>query len=209
MTLYARSDIMSVSIPVTSGGCGDSHSRPVVQGAPVKVWGLDCPPCESYLRGDRRHRILKTTPGDPKLGIPASQERVADIDPQWGTTPDTIPMTPDEKRTKHVIEERGEQQLRAFESLANLRKAGLDLSDRPDVLYFLQEKGVPADILTQLGKKAEPEKEISVREAVDAIPLDMFDAATLKRLCKERSLPADGNKQALIARLEAARARAS
>ena len=78
MSLYARSDLMSVSVPATSGGCGNSHSRPVSQGKPAKEWRLDCPPCEGYLKGDRKPKILKTTPGDPKAGIPSRQERVPD-----------------------------------------------------------------------------------------------------------------------------------
>src|ERR1700690_444615 len=98
MSLFARSDLMSVSIPVTSGGCGASHSRPVRNGTPAQEWMLDCPDCESYLRGDGKSRILRVTPGDPKSGIPAKQERVADCDPHWSSTADSVPLTPDEQR---------------------------------------------------------------------------------------------------------------
>lgn len=53
MTVYARSDIASVFIPAEGfGGCGVRHGRPVHEGAPVKVWQLDCLACENQLRRD-------------------------------------------------------------------------------------------------------------------------------------------------------------
>ena len=69
MVLFARSDVMSVSVPVGSGGCGrpGGHSRPVIKGAPAKTFKLDCPPCESFLKGDRKQKILKYHI-DPKTG---------------------------------------------------------------------------------------------------------------------------------------------
>jgi hypothetical protein len=51
MTLYARSDLAYVVVPTTSGGCGEPHRPPTVNGAPVKPWKLDCTSqCEDYLR---------------------------------------------------------------------------------------------------------------------------------------------------------------
>lgn len=139
MTLYARNDLQFVTIPPGSGGCGDSHSRPVRNGAPDKIWKLDCPSCESYLKGDRKPRILKTTPANKEAGIAAKQERLADCDPMWSSTPESIPLSPDEARTKHVKIEKGEQQLRALESLIALKAGGVDIMSRPEVLYYLQE----------------------------------------------------------------------
>src|SRR5580698_6953669 len=63
MTLYARSDLMSVSVPVASGGCGGTHSRPVRDGAPARDFRLDCPGCETFLKGGGR-TVLTTVPGD-------------------------------------------------------------------------------------------------------------------------------------------------
>ena len=238
MALFARSDLMSVSIPVTSGGCGATHSRPVTRGAPARIWKLECPPCEGYLRGDGRPKILKTTPGDPKLGIPAQQERVADGNPQWSSTPDTVPLTPDEAKTKHVILERGEQQLRALESLRSLKDAGVDLTDRPDVLYFLRERGIPLDVLTatagqascrnghgnvpsakfcaecgvSLAEKQEPHwDDLSDNELLARHPdtYETFHVNTLKKLCRQEGLPDKGTKQVLVSRLQAARKRAA
>jgi hypothetical protein len=225
--LFARSDLMSVSIPVTSGGCGSSHSRPVRNGKPEKDWELNCNDCESYLKGARKPRILKTTPGDPKLGIPAKQERVADCDPHWSSTPDSVPMTPDEAQHKHLKIERGEQQLRALESLATLAKAGINYRDRPDVLYFLREQHLPEDMLqgsvlcsnghdnapgakfcSECAVSMNGQKEIeSVPEPVTEIPLDMLHIATLRKKCRESGLPDKGKKEEMITRLQAARSR--
>ena len=104
--LYARSDVMSIAIPAAHGGCGGQHSRPVVKGAPAKTWGLDCPRCESNLRGDGRPRKL-VYETDPKTGQPVRQQRVPDASPMWSSTPETAPLTPDEERTNTVRSERG------------------------------------------------------------------------------------------------------
>ena len=92
MTLYARSDVMSVSIPVSSGGCGQSHSRPVHQGAPARDFRLDCPGCENFLKGGGR-QVLHITQGSKELGIATHQEWVADCDPQ-GLLPLRLSLTP-------------------------------------------------------------------------------------------------------------------
>ena len=67
MTVYARSDVCSIAIPVSSGGCGEQHMRTVIRGVPDKTFALDCPPCESYLRGDSRPKKL-VYETDPKTG---------------------------------------------------------------------------------------------------------------------------------------------
>jgi hypothetical protein len=51
-----------------------------VQGAPVKVWGLTCPPCEDFLRHD----------------------------PHWSATISKIPQTYDEKIALEDFQERGQ-----------------------------------------------------------------------------------------------------
>jgi hypothetical protein len=79
MTIYARSDVMSVALSAAHGGCGAAHSRPVTHGAPAKVWALDCPPCENHLRSD----------------------------PLWAVMPADLPETPDEVRVREDQEKRG------------------------------------------------------------------------------------------------------
>jgi SAP domain-containing protein len=129
MTLYARSDLMSVSIPPTSGGCGDSHSRPVKAGVPAKTWGLDCPLCESVLRGDHKAKVINVLPGDKDRGIPNRLVHVPDSDPHWSNTPEGIPPTPDEQHVNKIRAERGSEQLQQLQALAMLRGAGFELPE--------------------------------------------------------------------------------
>jgi hypothetical protein len=84
MTVYARSDVAAVSISTEHGGCGESHSRPVIEGAPAKVWALTCHGgCEDHLRGD----------------------------PLWAGSIHTIPETPDETAIRLDVEKRGQAEL--------------------------------------------------------------------------------------------------
>jgi hypothetical protein len=216
MSLYARSDLMSVAVPATSGGCGQSHIRPVRNGAPEKEWELTCTPCETYLRGDRKPKILKTTPGDPKLGIPAKQERVADCDPHWSATPESVPLTPDETRTNSVRTERATSQIQMIQALAALRSAGVDV---PFETQWLMERELPSHLVkgsalcssghdniagakfcAECGISMSRQKEIEATP--DDIPLDMLHIATLRKKCREAGLPDKGKKGELIAQLE-------
>lgn len=220
MALYARSDLMSVSIPASSGGCGGSHSRPVHKGAPAREWQLDCPTCESYLKGDRKRKILKTTPGDPKLGIPAKQERVADKDPHWSSTSESIPLTPDEQQTNSTRTERANHQIQMIQALAALRAAGTDI---PFETAWLMERELPSSFVkgtvlcpngheNTAGGKFCSECKISMteqkeidppEEEITEIPLDKLHVATLRKKCKERGLSDKGGKTEMIERLEA------
>ena len=221
MTLYARSDVAGITIPSTIGGCGEFHGRPVIKGAPAREFRLDCPPCEAHLRGDRKQKKL-VYQTDPKTGQVLRQERVADADPMWSSTPDTVPMTPDQERTHHVRIERGEQQLRALESIATLAKAGIDFRTRPDVLFFLRENQLPEDVLqgTVLCADSHPNlpgtkfcsecgMSMAARGAIAAaeepeVDLGRLHVATLRKRCRDAGLPDKGSKDALIGRLQAA-----
>jgi hypothetical protein len=81
MRLYARSDVMAVAIPADGGGCGLTHSRPVLEGAPAKLWPLDCPACSAALKGD----------------------------PLWAADRLKIPLTPDEESIAEDMEKKGDQ----------------------------------------------------------------------------------------------------
>jgi Transcription termination factor len=99
MTVYARSDVSAVSISKDHGGCGQIHSRPVVEGAPAKIWALSCQGgCENFLRSDSL----------------------------WSGTAHTIPETPDETARRTDIEKRGqvEQQTSMAHALNDLAKLG-------------------------------------------------------------------------------------
>jgi hypothetical protein len=78
MTVHARSDVSGVSISEAHGGCGKTHSRPVVNGAPAEAWSVTCPRCEDYLRSD----------------------------PCWSPFPDSVPETPDEVTAREERQKR-------------------------------------------------------------------------------------------------------
>jgi len=229
MSLFARADLACISIPATSGGCGTTHSRPVVKGAPVKVWKLDCPPCESVLRGDgKQHKLIYET--DPKTGQVLRQSRVPDGSDQWSSTPDTIPFTPDQEKTHHVRIERGEQQLRALESIATLAKAGIDFRTRPDVLFFLRENQLPEDVLqgtvvcvndhpnppgakfcNECGASmaaraaiASSDGDEDLETGPEALDLSRVHVQSLRKMCREKGLLDRGSKDVLIGRLQQA-----
>jgi len=101
VTVYAASSIVYVAVSPEHGGCGESHVRPVVQGAPAKVWGLECPRCEDHLRSD----------------------------PHWSPVISKIPETFDEKLTREDFEKRGVLDERALMAMALARLTGLELPE--------------------------------------------------------------------------------
>ncbi len=139
MSLYARSDMMSVSIPRPEG-CGATHTRPVTRGAPAKIWDLGCPTCESHLRGDRKQKIIRASPGDKERGIAPTLNHVPDADPHWANTPEGVPPTPDEQHIHKLRAEQGKQQLDMLTAYAALSKIpGLDLTDFEQAKWLLDQ----------------------------------------------------------------------
>lgn len=119
--LYGRSDIASVHVPAEDfGGCGTTHRRPVVNGAPAQIWGLDCPPCEDHLRHSD----------------------------QWGTTSSEIPETHDEVKAREDFDRRGAKDKDAILTLALARLAGIESSELPESLTRMIS-GVPAHVPVQ------------------------------------------------------------
>lgn len=218
MALFARSDVMSVSVPVGSGGCGKSHSRPVIKGAPAKTFRLDCGPCESHLKGDRKPRVLKYHI-DKATGQSVRQERIADADPMWGSTPDSAPLTPDEDRTNTTRQERGRMQIEMIQALAAMRATGIQVP--PEAMWLL-EREIPEGVLrgtvvcaeghdNAAGTKFCGECGVSMaaRGAIappeePEIDLGRLAYPTLRKMCRERELPDKGSKDVLIGRLQAA-----
>ena len=215
---------MSVSVPVGSGGCGKSHSRPVIKGAPAKTFRLDCGPCESHLKGDRKPRVLKYHI-DKATGQSVRQERIADADPMWGSTPDSAPLTPDEDRTNTTRQERGRMQIEMIQALAAMRATGIQVP--PEAMWLL-EREIPEGVLrgtvvcaeghdNAAGTKFCSECGISMaaRGAIGragddtglddvAVDLSLLHVASLKKMCRERGVPDKGSKDVLIGRLQAA-----
>lgn len=102
MSLYARADVVSVSVPVTSGGCGQTHIRPVANGAPVRVWKLDCPQCEEDLRRDiARSGAKKVRTVNSDFGMKLAERYLG----LWGTRNEMVPETPDEEKEREYAEQ--------------------------------------------------------------------------------------------------------
>jgi hypothetical protein len=102
--LYAASDVCYVAVSAEGhGGCGQPHSRPVVNGAPAKVWALDCPPCEDHLRTSQKHH--------------------------WSPVLSEIPETHDERLAREDFEKRGAMDKDALMAAALARLTGLDLPE--------------------------------------------------------------------------------
>ena len=225
MTMYGRSDYCSITIPQPDG-CGAQHTKEVTRGVPARHIRIDCEPCEAYLSGARKPKILKYQI-DAKTGQALRQERVADVMPGWSSTPDTVPLTPDQEKTYHLRIERGEQQLRALESLATLSKAGIDFKSREDVLFYLREQELPENLLQ--GSKVcvnghdvpagnqfcgSCGASMDARAAIGSAPedtsgepeidLERLHPQTLRKMCRDAKLPDRGSKEALIGRLQAA-----
>jgi hypothetical protein len=69
MPVYARSDVLSVTVSRAHAGCGEVHRRPITpDGTPARTWRLDCPACQGHLSHD----------------------------PLWSGNEGTVPATPDE-----------------------------------------------------------------------------------------------------------------
>ena len=214
---------MSVNIPAASGGCGRSggHSRPVIKGAPVKVWKLECPQCEAALSGAGKPKILKYQI-DKNTGQSVRQERILDADDRWSSTPDTIPLTPDEERTNTTRQERGRMQIEMIQALAAMRATGIQVP--PEAMWLL-EREIPEGVLkgtvlcvnshdVPAGSKFCPDcgASMAARAAIQPVPVDEPAAVDLERLhvqslrkmCRERDLPDKGSKEQLVGRLQAA-----
>lgn len=106
MTLYARSDLAYVIVPAPSGGCGSPHRRPVENGAPAKLWPLECPgQCEEFLRKSD-----------------ASGH-------QWSATLSEIPETHDERVSREDFDKRGARDKDQVLALALAKLAGVELPE--------------------------------------------------------------------------------
>ena len=101
--IYARSDIASVAVGEGHGGCGQVHEKPPGHDGP---WGVDCPACSEYLKGDAL----------------------------WSQTAEEIPETYDEKRSRERFLERGKSDQDAITALAMARMAGLSPAEIPDTI---------------------------------------------------------------------------
>ena len=189
MTLYARSDLCYVAVSRDHGGCGESHGRPIVAGAPAKVWALNCHPCEDFLRSDKL----------------------------WSTQITTIPETLDEENARKDVEKRGavEQAQSVADALGQLSKLG----DLPAVLgQFMQylttgalAPAAPIGAAPQADIVATPEParvpELpptpETPEAVEP-DMDLMTLNELRALAKEVGAPITRSREDQIAAIKSA-----
>lgn len=199
-------------------GCGAVHARTVTRGAPAREFRLDCPPCETVLKGTRRgvvkSPISKSSPGPLTYGM-------IDADPMWSSTPDSVPLTPDEERTDATRRERGKVQIEMLQALAAMRATGVEVPaeamwllekelppgvlrgtivcanghDNASGLKFCGECGVSMAARGAIGPGAEP--------AEPAADLARLHVQSLRKMCRDRKLPDKGSKDELISRLAA------
>ena len=217
--LYARSDCQSEG-PIAT--CPENHVRPADPrtGKPVALWALDCPAHEAHLKGSRRgivkSPISKSNPGPLTYGI-------IDSSPMWSSSPDAIPLTPDEERTDATRRERGKVQIEMLQALAAMRATGVEV---PAEAMWLLEKELPPGVLrgtivcanshdVPAGSAFCPSCGISMAArgvlenrsdegaAEPAVDLARLHVQSLRKMCRDRKLPDKGTRDQLISRLAA------
>jgi hypothetical protein len=145
ISVYARSDVMSVAIPASDGGCGGQHSRPVVQGAPAKMWKLTCGPCETAIKRDIRASTVEWTDKDH-----VKHEHNTST---WGDDPTRIPLTPDEERVSQSMEKEGKASMaQAFQGMAQALISEQRKASAADVddAVLAQARGLAVDRVAAL-----------------------------------------------------------
>lgn len=213
MTLFARSDLMSVAVPVASGGCGTTHTRPVRNGVASKTWRLDCQPCETFLKGGGRTR-LQYSPGDKETGLLPRQERVADSDPCWSATEESVPDTPDEMVHVRRRKQLGEQELEMIKALAAAKAAGIDI---PVNAAWLLERNFDSRILKGTTECPDGHENTSGSQFCSSCGLPMAGRVPkaelsapepvkkslreLRAMCQSAGLPEYGTKAQIMERL--------
>jgi hypothetical protein len=149
---------------------------------------LDCPGCENFLKGGGR-KVLHVTQGSKELGIPTHQEWVADCDPQWSATPESVPDTPDERQYVAKRDKLGHEELEMIQALAAAKAAGINV---PENAMELLQRRLPGALVG-----------VSQQDMhlVPDYGLDDLSVNKLKAMCKEQGLPTSGTRAQLIERL--------
>lgn len=193
MTLYARSDVMSVALSKDHGGCGATHTRPVTHGAPAKVWALDCAPCEDHLRSD----------------------------PHWAVDALEIPETPDEIRARETQEKRGEHaQKQNLENAVASLAATADGFQKLMAVMFASNPQMAENMNKMLAMMSAPTDSVAMRGAAEMTSVNEArkmqglpplgessdDLAELKigelrALAKARGVDSTGTRDDLLKRL--------
>jgi hypothetical protein len=167
------------------------------------------------LRGDDKPKVIKVMGGDKNKGIPSRMDHVADSDPHWSTTPETIPATPDEEQVHSRRQDVASQQLQLLQASAAAKAAGFDIP--AEALWLLEEKLGPNLVRgtvecadghdNQAGTKfcGECGIDMKIRAAIsddtEDPDLSKLPISALKELCKQQNLPSTGTKKQLVERL--------
>jgi hypothetical protein len=191
MGLYGRNDVMSVAVPLTAGGCGAMHSRPVSDGVAADDWNLEsvCVLCSVALRGD----------------------------PLWAAMPSEIPETPDEKTIREDAEKRGERQIKKSQERLSVQQGELNEklvellargghAAEPDqgMITRLVAEQVQKALAAMRDADTEQARDLTDSIAVEAeLDLTRLHVRTLGKMCNDRGLDRRGSKADLIARLNA------
>jgi SAP domain len=191
MTVYSRSDIAAISISQAHGGCGVSHSRPVVQGAPAKLWALTCVQCEDFLRND----------------------------PLWSSTVSEIPETHDELAEREDYEKRGANDIQTMMALALTRMTGGEVPETVMRMIDGSKLHIPSAVkvlcppyghanppgMKFCGECAAPMHEaVPADETGEGQDLADLHPQTLRKMCRARDLDDSGTRPEMVARLQEA-----
>ena len=188
-------------------------------------------PCESYLRGEKKQKIINTIPGDKDKGIPGRMVHVADCDPHWSTTPEAVPLTPDEEHIHKIRAEQGQRQLDRLTAFAALKQSGMSIPPQAQWLIdstleeiaALERVGPPVGgsmicgnghdnapglkFCGECGLHMDAQKQLTENlpaDPAELIPLNKLHIATLRKKCREKGPTTGvGTKDQLISRLEA------
>lgn len=184
MVLYARSDVSGVGVPVDGGGCGAFHRRPDINGKLAKLFAIDCPPCEAYLR----------------LRLPD----------QWTNNRWDIPLTPDEVLQADMLEKQAKR-LQQQETSERARESARSIAEHYNDPY---EANLPSFLdAERLGRVGSVEETLApdpnvvsarLAELDDAVDPRTLSMPQLRKRCAEAGLGTGGKKADLIARLEVA-----
>ena len=201
MTLYARSDVDLINVPVGAGGCGAAHQREVTHGARAKLFVLTCVGCESFAR--------------------------ANLSDLWSSSVAEIPETHDEKSEREDYEKRGANDINTMMALALTRLTGGDVPDTVARMIDGSQLHIPSQVkvlcpayghanppgMKFCGECAAPMHEAA--PAAEALPagepedgpapgLANLHPQKLRKLCREKGLDDSGTRPEMLARLEAA-----
>lgn len=181
MSLWARSDLASVTVSAAHGGCNSVHVRPAPGGNPDPVWKLDCPQCEEFLR----------------------------TDPLWTSTLSELPETYDEVKSREDFERRGALDRDQVMALAMAKLAGVELPDTMRRPISGLAPHVPAiggaKMVCDAGHDNEPgmkfcgECGIPLRTSAKRTCPDGHEVPAKLRFCGECGQPAEGAPPAAAA----------